>query len=102
LVAGHAPVRAKKLKYYEDHNFTSRILPPPELHLDGYRDRPPMRSDDWTGRPLPKAPVSTSRSAPSKHSFDDDGGLNRSLPLDRDTPERSSEREASPLHEGSQ
>jgi type IV secretion system protein VirD4 len=101
LVAGHAPVRAKKLKYYQDHNFTSRILPPPALHGDGYRDRPPIRSDDWTGRPLPKAPVSPSRSAAPRHSFDEDGGLNRSLPLDWETPERSRDSEASRLDEGS-
>ncbi|MBL4574553.1 MAG: conjugal transfer protein TraG [Opitutaceae bacterium] len=29
LVSGLAPVRAKKLKYYEDHNFTDRLLAPP-------------------------------------------------------------------------
>jgi type IV secretion system protein VirD4 len=43
-------VRAKKLRYYEDHNFTGRVLPPPELHWAGYQDRPPRRPDDWTGR----------------------------------------------------
>lgn len=50
LVSGLPPIRAKKLRYYEDHNFTRRILPPPELHWAGYRDRPPRRPDDWTGR----------------------------------------------------
>jgi type IV secretion system protein VirD4 len=29
LVAGLAPIRAKKLRYYEDRNFTGRVLPPP-------------------------------------------------------------------------
>ena len=101
LVAGHAPVRAKKLKYYEDSNFTSRILPPPTLHLDGYRDRPPQRSDDWTGRSLPKVAVMAHRSLAPKEAFDDDGGLTRSLPLDWDAPMRS-EPEAPALDEGSQ
>jgi len=31
LVSGLAPIRAKKLRYYEDRNFTSRVLPPPNL-----------------------------------------------------------------------
>jgi len=31
MVSGLAPIRAKKLKFYEDANFTSRVLPPPVL-----------------------------------------------------------------------
>ncbi|HVA12786.1 MAG TPA: IncP-type conjugal transfer protein TraG, partial [Stellaceae bacterium] len=50
LVSGLPPIRAKKLRYYEDHNFTRRVLPAPELTWHGYPDRPPRRPDDWTGR----------------------------------------------------
>jgi type IV secretion system protein VirD4 len=47
LVAGHAPVRAQKLRYYEDRAFKERILPAPPLAPDGYVDLPKRRSHDW-------------------------------------------------------
>jgi type IV secretion system protein VirD4 len=49
MVSGLAPIRAKKLRYFEDRNFTSRVLPPPSLdNGDGvYVDRPSPRPDDW-------------------------------------------------------
>jgi len=49
LVSGLAPIRARKLRYYQDRNFTSRVLPPPTLDRgDGaYADRPDPRPDDW-------------------------------------------------------
>jgi len=54
LVSGLAPIRAKKLRYYQDRNFTSRVLPAPDLgrNDDGdaaYADRPDPRPDDWGG-----------------------------------------------------
>src|SRR3546814_10423630 len=55
MVAGHPPLRARKLRYYADRNFTSRVLPPPVLSNDGYADRPGLQSDDWGG-PVIAAP----------------------------------------------
>ncbi|MDB5582278.1 MAG: conjugal transfer protein TraG [Bradyrhizobium sp.] len=49
LVSGVAPIRAQKLRYYEDATFTGRVLPPPALHDGLYLDRPASRSDDWAG-----------------------------------------------------
>ena len=49
LVSGLPPIRARKLRYYEDHNFIQRVRPSPELAEDGYRDRPAPRPDDWSG-----------------------------------------------------
>lgn len=49
LVSGLAPLRARKLRYYEDRNFTARILPPPVLAETGYADAPAPRGDDWSG-----------------------------------------------------
>jgi len=49
LVAGTPPIRAKKLRYFEDGNFTGRVLPPPALAAGQYADRPAPRSDDWQG-----------------------------------------------------
>ena len=49
LVSGLAPIRAKKLRYYQDRNFTSRTRSPPALPDGPYPDRPPARGDDWGG-----------------------------------------------------
>jgi len=49
LVAGTPPIRASKLRYYQDRTFTARVLPPPALADDGYADRPAARADDWQG-----------------------------------------------------
>ncbi len=50
LVSGLPPIRAKKLRYYEDANFMERILPAPALRDGPYADRPAPRSDDWSGQ----------------------------------------------------
>ena len=51
MLSGKPPIKADKLKYYEDRNFAGRLLPPPDLHADDpYQDRPHPRLDDWSGR----------------------------------------------------
>jgi len=45
LVSGTPPIRARKLAYYTDRNFTERCLPPPVLVRPERINR-----DDWTGR----------------------------------------------------
>ncbi len=50
LVSGLAPIRAKKLRYYEDGNFTTRVAAAPVLAENGYRDKPAPRPDDWGGQ----------------------------------------------------
>ena len=49
LVAGTPPIRATKLRYYEDSTFKARVLPPPVLADGDYADRPALRTDDWAG-----------------------------------------------------
>ena len=49
LVSGMAPIRAAKLRYFEDRNFTERLGDAPALSTDGYGDCPPARGDDWGG-----------------------------------------------------
>lgn len=49
LVSGLSPIRANKLRYYQDIAFRKRILPPPALVESPYSDRPPQRDDDWSG-----------------------------------------------------
>jgi type IV secretion system protein VirD4 len=49
LIAGIAPIRAKKLRYYEDRNFKRRLAPPPPLSDEHYGDCPQPRPEDWAG-----------------------------------------------------
>ena len=49
MVSGQPPIRAKKLRYYEDPDFRERVLPAPALADGGYLDRPAARPDDWSG-----------------------------------------------------
>ncbi|WP_449470599.1 conjugal transfer protein TraG [Sphingobium chungangianum] len=50
LVSGHPPVRASKLRYYEDSCLAARVLPAPALTPGAYQDLPPQRADDWAGQ----------------------------------------------------
>ena len=50
LVSGLAPIRAKKLRYFEDQNFICRLAPAPSLSDSGFLDRPPTRPNDWEGQ----------------------------------------------------
>ena len=66
MVAGTAPIRAKKARYYEDVRFKERILPPPELA------RPAEgRPDDWSRLRIPARP-DTSDSADPTVIFDEE------------------------------
>jgi type IV secretion system protein VirD4 len=50
LVSGQPPIRAKKLRYYEERVFTQRVLDPPRLGNGPYADCPARRANDWAGR----------------------------------------------------
>ena len=56
LVSGLPPIRAKKLRYFEDPNFRPRVLPAPALSAERYADAPPPRPHDWTGAVLSPDP----------------------------------------------
>ncbi len=72
LVSGMAPIRARKLRYYEDRNFRGRVLPPPALGTGGYADRPAPRADDWSGL---VREADDRLAADARTGADDDGGL---------------------------
>ena len=56
IVSGMPPVRARKLRYFEDRRFRARLSPAPLLDEASYADRPPKRPDDWAGcRAEPRA-----------------------------------------------
>ncbi|MEZ5921519.1 MAG: type IV secretory system conjugative DNA transfer family protein, partial [Parvularculaceae bacterium] len=51
MVSGVAPIRAQKLQYFRDQNFTARCLAPPDIRADDdfYTDAPKARDDNWSG-----------------------------------------------------
>jgi type IV secretion system protein VirD4 len=49
LVSGTPPVRARKLTYFTDRNFTERCLPPPRLVRADHTASARI-ADDWSGR----------------------------------------------------
>src|SRR3546814_14775718 len=53
MVSGQPPIHARKLRYFEDANFTGRVLPAPALACAAYADCPPVRPDDWTDLAVP-------------------------------------------------
>jgi type IV secretion system protein VirD4 len=91
LVSGLSPIRAAKLRHYEDRNFTRRLLPAPELASGSYADAPPARGHDWVGfvrRNAPAVPVS------AEPSGEGDGGLQQAR-----QPELPSRRRKAPAPE---
>ena len=76
LLSGVAPIRAKKLRYFEDRNFRDRLLSAPILATQPYADRPASRPDDWAG--LVVVPVAALSQAPAAGE-DSDGGLQQQL-----------------------
>jgi len=58
LISGLPPIRAQKLRYFEDSNFTSRVIPPPALSGPNhpFGDCPPHRPDDWGRNTKPVDP----------------------------------------------
>jgi type IV secretion system protein VirD4 len=49
LVSGLPPIRARKLRYFEDRNFRARLRPAPMLAEGAYADAPAPRPHDWAG-----------------------------------------------------
>ncbi|WP_316161032.1 conjugal transfer protein TraG [Bradyrhizobium sp. SZCCHNRI20481] len=52
MVAGAPPIRARKVRYFEDERLVSRILPPPDIA----RTRASVGADDWSSL-APLTPV---------------------------------------------
>jgi type IV secretion system protein VirD4 len=77
LVSGVPPIRAKKVRYYQDKNLTARVLPPPSRAARG-EDVPgnKLRTDDW--RALPSSSALEVTAASSNQDDDDpNSGIRR-------------------------
>lgn len=72
MVSGVHPVRAAKVRYYEDPQFQRRVLKPPGPKSVTLA----AQGDDWSSRPpiAPSAELLTSR---QRRSEDPNGGLRR-------------------------
>ena len=77
LIAGLAPVRARKLRYYTDPNFTCRVASPPELGNGAgrYADRPKARADDWCNKV--SSQDARLHNPEEKAGHDEDSGMQR-------------------------
>ncbi|PHS75493.1 MAG: conjugal transfer protein TraG [Porticoccus sp.] len=76
MVSGQPPIKAKKLRYYLDANFTRRVLPPPVLDEGRYIDVPEVRPNDWSELAVPTVPAVAS-TAVGDAGGSDDGGPRR-------------------------
>ncbi|MBL4599765.1 MAG: IncP-type conjugal transfer protein TraG, partial [Rhizobiaceae bacterium] len=92
MVSGQPPIRASKLRYFEDANFSDRVFSPPVLTQtqseDGhYPGRPPPRTDDW-GDQVRKshAGLSEHQSGFASYGEEDEGGLKRHPTLPDEAP----------------
>ena len=47
LLSGFSPIKAQKVRYYADNNFTGRVLTPPQLAPDSNSDLPPSSPCVW-------------------------------------------------------
>lgn len=74
MISGMAPIRARKIRYFEDSQFTVRRLAPPQLADGPYLDRPRARIDDW--RQFERKPVpALLAAADAAGGGEADGGL---------------------------
>jgi type IV secretion system protein VirD4 len=94
LVSGLAPIRAKKLRHYQDENFTSRLQPPPRRDRRARADRPRPRPDNWSGQVRNfDVRLGTLPFKHLMHAGDDDGGLKLQLTLfDESAPDVADQR----------
>ncbi|MFQ3457173.1 conjugal transfer protein TraG [Bradyrhizobium sp. UFLA01-814] len=93
LVSGLAPVRAQKLRHYEDANFVRRLRPPPRLAAGEYRDRPAARSSDWNCQiRTVDLRLATLPYRDLMQAGAEEGGLKQQLPLFEEVPQAETAR----------
>jgi type IV secretion system protein VirD4 len=96
LVSSLPPIRAKKLRYYEDRNFIGRVLGAPRLGSGPYADRPNPRPNDWSGqvRTIHEG-LRAEPEVEGGHQEDEGGrGIEPQLAEERALPEREPEQQA--------
>ena len=88
--SGQPPIRAKKLRYFEDANFSGRVCSPPRLTCDSrYADRPQPRADDWSGQVRTPHADLVKPWSELVSGGDDEGGLKRHPALPDEAPAKT-------------
>jgi type IV secretion system protein VirD4 len=84
LLSGSPPIRARKLRYFEDRNFMDRVTSAPALQKGIYADRPEARRDDWSGQTRRRHLGLAMSAEQTGEETDDEGGraLQQELPLE--------------------
>jgi len=91
MLAGTPPIRAQKLRYFEDRNFTARRLDPPKLGGGDAPNRPNPRANDWEGRTAAFDARLVRGGMGSSTGGDDEGGRQRVPGVEQDAPKSSAE-----------
>ncbi|WP_158915833.1 conjugal transfer protein TraG [Caulobacter sp. S45] len=60
MLSGAPPIRAKKVRYFEDPRLMERVLPPPGLDRGPDDAGAEARADDWSALPAPARPSGAS------------------------------------------
>jgi type IV secretion system protein VirD4 len=78
LSAGVPPIRAKKVRYFEDRRLNARVLPPPGSGdvAVGRQGLVRQVADDWSGLPMPK-PIVLAQVVERSSDKASDGGIRR-------------------------
>ncbi|MHB1206798.1 MAG: type IV secretory system conjugative DNA transfer family protein, partial [Rhodospirillaceae bacterium] len=80
LVSGVRPIRAQRVRYYEDRNLGKRVLAPPLLDIGDYADKPASRDHDWQGQVRgPDARLAVVVASPNGNAADQGGGRERQV-----------------------
>jgi len=85
LLSGFSPIKAQKVRYYADKNFTGRVVAPPPISPDGYGGLSPNTPDVWgsTMRPVDDRLYSESdKKAHVSTPAEDEGGKDQKPELD--------------------
>ncbi len=98
LLAGFSPIRARKIRYFTDQNFTDRVLSAFDISpiSNRYPDAPsPSQTSDWyleTGEPRTRSVEVKKINEKVEHAFDQDtddlndkGGKDKDIPLPETT-----------------
>jgi len=95
LLSGFSPIKADKVRYYADKNFTGRVFSPPQLSPDGKGDSLPSSPCVWGARTRPvddrlytEAEKNTQNEIASALNKDD-GGKDMTPDLDQPESEQS-------------
>ena len=99
MVSGSPPIRARKVRYYDDPQLQARILPPPELAPPPHEKGP---ADDWSAaKPIPpppealaeeKATPAEAKTDTAQQGLDDGRGRDPAREEAEDAAEREQER----------